>query len=247
MSEFSPVLQKNMKSILDTSHSHAHNAHKVVLRAVLESEARDNDMNDVVGVLKLKVNDPHDTKDSPLRETQTLMLSHDKRSESVSAKAAMRSSRSPSSRTFFIHAVDARNAQRWMLEVVLQIQRGTQSALVKYYEDKNAALRRDLRANGARLSKHTSEMDGVRQLLLEAKNQLDIERRQRRQVEDMHARLEHRLNGLCSWKSFSDGLWKVDKRRLAKLEVLDVLRLNRHRCRWRWLCRLREPVLDTGD
>ena len=34
----------------------------------------------------------------------------------------MRASRSPSSRTFFIHAVDVRNAESWMLEVVLQIE-----------------------------------------------------------------------------------------------------------------------------
>jgi hypothetical protein len=49
-------------------------------------------------------------------------------------KAAMRASRSPSSRTFFIHAVDERNAESWMLEVVLQIARSAQSDLVKWYD-----------------------------------------------------------------------------------------------------------------
>lgn len=189
-SHLSPVIQKNLKTIMDTNHAHAHNSHKVVLRAFLQSDTRESEISDVVGVLKLKVGDAKEPgSESPLHG-QTLLLASDKRSEAVSAKAAMRSSRSPNSRTFFIHAVDPRNLQSWMLEVVLQIERSSQSALVKFYEQKNAALRQDLRAHGAVLNKHVSEIDAVRALLADANKRLERERVLRVTVEQMHGALE---------------------------------------------------------
>lgn len=193
----SPVIQKNLKTIMDTNHAHAHNSHKVVLRAFLQSDARESQISDVVGVLKLKLGDAKEQgQDSPLHG-QTLLLASDKRSEAVSAKAAMRSSRSPNSRTFFIHAVDPRNLQSWMLEVVLQIERSSQSALVKFYEEKNAALRRDLRAHGAVMNRHVSEIDAVRTLLADANKNLERERALRANVERMHGSLEVPMNASC--------------------------------------------------
>jgi hypothetical protein len=106
----------------------------VVLRAYLESDARESELADVIGVINLKTRQAEDT---PLRG-ETLLLAKDKLSSNKGrlpgTKAAMRASRSPSSRTFFIHAVDERNAESWMLEVVLQIARSAQSDLVKWYD-----------------------------------------------------------------------------------------------------------------
>ena len=129
----SPKTQKMLKALQDSSHVHTHNCHKVVLRAYLESDARESELADVIGVINLKTRQAEDT---PLRG-ETLLLAQDKLSSNKGrlpgTKAAMRASRSPSSRTFFIHAVDERNAESWMLEVVLQIARSAQSDLVKWY------------------------------------------------------------------------------------------------------------------
>lgn len=128
--------------ISDISHQHMHNSHKLVLRAFLASDARDKGISDIIGILKLNVGDmPHPAHDSPIHD-QVLVLAADKRSEAVSAKAAMRASRSPSSRTFFIHAVDSSNAQSWMLEVVLQIERNAHSALLKNYQVRGECMRK---------------------------------------------------------------------------------------------------------
>jgi len=130
----SAISAMRLETMMDERRQHTHNSHKLVLRAFLESDAREKGIADVIGVLKLSVGEtPCAAHDSPLCD-QTLVLAPDKRSEAVSAKAAMRASRSPSSRTFFIHAVEASNAQRWMIEVVLQIERNAQSALVKHYQ-----------------------------------------------------------------------------------------------------------------
>lgn len=128
-------VHEHIRALSDSSHhQHMHNSHKLVLRAFLASDARDKGISDLVGILKLGVGDmPRTAHDSPLHD-QTLVFAPDKRSEAVSAKAAMRGSRSPCSRTFFIHAVDPSNAQSWILEVVLQIERNAQSTLVKHYQ-----------------------------------------------------------------------------------------------------------------
>ncbi len=130
----SPKTQKMLRALQDSRHVHTHNCHKVVLRAYLESDARESELADVIGVINLKTRQAEDT---PLRG-ETLLLAQDKLSSNKGrlpgTKAAMRASRSPSSRTFFIHAVDERNAESWMLEVVLQIARSAQSDLVKWYD-----------------------------------------------------------------------------------------------------------------
>ena len=119
----SPWLQKNMDKILDTTHAHAHNSHKVVLRAFLQHDTREHEMDDMIGVLKLQVGHGDAKDSSPGPEARTLLLAPEKvlhgnqSSKVASAKASMRASRSPSSRTFFIHAVDPSNAESWMLEV----------------------------------------------------------------------------------------------------------------------------------
>ena len=120
----SPWLQQNMDKILDTTHAHAHNSHKVVLRAFLQHDTREHEMDDMIGVLKLQVGQGDAKDSSPVPEPRTLLLAPEKvlhgnqSSKVASAKASMRASRSPSSRTFFIHAVDPSNAESWMLEVV---------------------------------------------------------------------------------------------------------------------------------
>ena len=79
-------------------------------------------MDDMIGVLKLQVGQGDAKDSSPVPEPRTLLLAPDlhgnQSSKVASAKASMRASRSPSSRTFFIHAVDPSNAESWMLEVV---------------------------------------------------------------------------------------------------------------------------------
>ena len=81
-------------------------------------------MDDMIGVLKLQVGQGDAKDSSPVPEPRTLLLAPEKvlhgnqSSKVASAKASMRASRSPSSRTFFIHAVDPSNAESWMLEVV---------------------------------------------------------------------------------------------------------------------------------
>ncbi|MGB1607982.1 MAG: hypothetical protein ACPIOQ_85425, partial [Promethearchaeia archaeon] len=120
----SPWLQQNMDKILNTTHAHAHNSHKVVLRAFLQHDTREHEMDDMIGVLKLQVGQGDAKDSSPVPEPRTLLLAPEKvlhgnqSSKVASAKASMRASRSPSSRTFFIHAVDPSNAESWMLEVV---------------------------------------------------------------------------------------------------------------------------------
>ena len=67
------VLEKNIKSILDEKHAHAHNSHKVVLRAFLQTDTRESEIHDVIGVLKLKVRDtPDHSHASPLHASLQL-------------------------------------------------------------------------------------------------------------------------------------------------------------------------------
>ena len=70
----SPWLQQNMDKILDTTHAHAHNSHKVVLRAFLQHDTREHEMDDMIGVLKLQVGQGDAKDSSPVPEPRTLLL-----------------------------------------------------------------------------------------------------------------------------------------------------------------------------
>ena len=73
------------------------------------------------------------------------------------------------------------------------------------YEERNAALRRNLKAHGASLNRQVSEIEGVRQLLNQAEERsaherqkaeerLAHERQLRHVLEQMHAKLGTHFN-----------------------------------------------------
>lgn len=136
--------------------------HKMVLKAYLERDVPEEEMDSVIGAIKLRCED----KPSFAANGQSLLLTHKK--TSAGDAAPLHSSRNPESRTFFMQVADSQSLQQWMLEVrarpadrvrvccsdvrlnvplslslsqiVLGIERHNSSVALKTAEDKAAAL-----------------------------------------------------------------------------------------------------------
>ena len=78
-------------------------------------------------------------------------------------------------------------------QVVLQIERMSQSSLLKHYEEKNAALRRELKAQGASMDRSVSEIDAIRCLLHEARAEIVQHKQEQAQLLAIQRRLQGHL------------------------------------------------------
>ena len=115
-------------------------------------------------------------------------------------------------------------------QVVLQIERMSQSSLLKHYEEKNAALRRELKAQGASMHRHVSEIDAIRFLLHEARAEIVQHKEEQAQLLAIQRRLQGHLQGMVGWKAV---VGPSQERLKVKALVMETLWYHAHAGRWR--------------